>query len=148
MNNNIIGTFIRCMAKTRINKWAMVRLYLNIFYSTWCQDIIEAIMSLHENLRVPLLEMYMNHPPWSLSMENILRRPTLIIRDHSIFNRVWPKMESYFHFLLHWRKITIGLDYEWLTNYLSLFKAYVHPVVDFDNLEMLDFCTPNIEKSS
>ena len=57
-------------------------------------------------------------------------------------------MESYFHFLLHWRKITIGLDYEWLTNYLSLFKAYVHPVVDFDNLEMLDFCTPNIEKSS
>ena len=81
MNSDIIGLFIGCMAKTRINKWAMIRLCLNIFDSTWYTGIIEAIMSLDDNLRVPLLEVYMNNPPGSLPVAIMPRRPTIMIRD-------------------------------------------------------------------
>lgn len=99
-NNDIINIFIGCMARTEVSKWAMVRLCLNIFYSVWCQGIIEVIMSLDEHLCVPLRELYMKHPPGSLVVENVPRRPTLIIRDLPTFNMAWPKMESCFHFLL------------------------------------------------
>ena len=34
MNSDIIGSFISCMARTRINKWVMIKLCLNIFDST------------------------------------------------------------------------------------------------------------------
>ena len=104
------------MAKEGIKKWAMVRLYLNIFYSSWCQGILEAIMSLDEDLRVPLPEMYMDHPPGSLVGANIPRRPALIIRHRAAFNMAWPKMESCFHFLLGWRKITVDVEHKWLNN--------------------------------
>ena len=57
-------------------------------------------------------------------------------------------MEACFHFLLQWRKITINPDHEWLSNYLNLFNAYIHPEVEFGKLDMLEFCTLNIEKSS
>lgn len=147
-NSDIIGIFIGCMAKAGVSKWAMVRLYLNLFNSTWCKGIIEVISSLDKNLYVPLLEMYMNHPPGSLIIANIPRRPTLVIRDSVAFNRNWPKMESHFHFLLGWRKIMIGADFSWLRNYLGLFKAYIHSGVDFENLDLVNFCAPNIDKSS
>ena len=126
----------------------MVRLCLNIFDSTWCQGIIEAILSLYEDLRVPLPEMYMDHPPGSLVVANIPRRPALVIRVRVSFNMAWPKMESCFHFLLGWRKINVNFDQGWLNNYLSLFKSYIHLGVGFGNLDRLDFCTPNIEKTS
>ena len=98
------------MAKDKINKWAIVRLCLNIFYSTWCQGIIEAILSLDEDLSVCLLEMYMDHPLRNLIVANIPRRPTLVIRDRVSFNMAWPKIESCFHFLLGWRKIMVSAD--------------------------------------
>lgn len=60
----------------------------------------------------------------------------------------WPKMESCFHFLMGWRKISLVMGQGWLVNYLKLHKAYVHPGVTFDKLDNLDFCTPNIEKTS
>ena len=100
MNNDIIGTFIGCVAKTRINKWAMIRLCLNIFDSIWCYGLVEVVMSLDENLRVPLLKMYMEHPPGNLVIANILRRPTLVIRDQVNFNEVWLKMNHASNFFL------------------------------------------------
>ena len=107
-NSDIIGVFINCMEKVGINKWAMIRLRLNIFYSTWCQGIVEAITGLDEDQCVPLPEMYMEHPSGSLIVENIPRRPTLIIRDRVDFNMAWPKMEMCFHFLLGWRNILVA----------------------------------------
>lgn len=40
------------------------------------------------------------------------------------------------------------MGHGWMVNYLNLHKAYVHPGVVFDNIEYLDFYTPNIEKTS
>ena len=40
------------------------------------------------------------------------------------------------------------IGHGWLVNYLKIHKAYVHLGVTFDNLDNLDFCTPNIEKTS
>ena len=40
------------------------------------------------------------------------------------------------------------IGHGWLVNYLKIYKAYVHLGVTFDNLDNLDFCTPNIEKTS
>ena len=37
---------------------------------------------------------------------------------------------------------------EWLINYLHLFNAYIQLGVTFDNLDDLDFCTPNAEKTN
>lgn len=136
------------MARTGVSKWVMVRLYLNIFNSTWCHGVLEVIMSLDENLCVPFPEMYMNHPLGSLVVANIPRRPAIVIRDSTTFNLVWPKMESCFHFLLRWRKITSRQGLKWLNDYLGLFKAYIYLGVGFGNLDLLDFYTPNIEKIS
>lgn len=33
-------------------------------------------------------------------------------------------------------------------NYLGIFKSYIHPSVELENLDALEFCTPNSEKSS
>ena len=57
-------------------------------------------------------------------------------------------MELCFQFLLGWRRIMVDNGHEWLINYLSLFNAYIHPRVELGNLDALEFCTPNIEKSS
>ena len=46
------------------------------------------IMSLDDNMKVPLLEMYMNNPPRSLLVAIIPRRPAIVIRDQVLFNRV------------------------------------------------------------
>ena len=136
------------MARVRINKWDMVRLCLNIFYPIWCQGLVEAIMSLDEKFRVPLPEMDMDHPLGSFNLEIVPRQHALVIRDLVAFNKVWPKMESSIQFLLGWRGIMVDNRKEWLRSYLGLFNAYIHPGVGFGNLDALDFCTPNIEKSS
>lgn len=94
------------------------------------------------------LEMYMEHPLGSFIVANIPRRPVLVIRDRVIFTLGWPKMESCFHLLLSWRKILVYANKGCLTNYLSLFKAYIYPGVGLGNLDRLDFCTPLIEKTS
>ena len=36
----------------------------------------------------------------------------------------------------------------WLTNYLHLFKAHIQEGVTFENLDDLDFNTPNAERTS
>ena len=37
---------------------------------------------------------------------------------------------------------------DWLINYLHLFNAYIQPRVTFENLDDLDFNTPNVERTS
>ena len=57
-------------------------------------------------------------------------------------------MEVSIWFLLQWRRIVEDDSKDWLENYLNIFKAYIHPGMLLDNLEALNFCTPNMEKSS
>ena len=57
-------------------------------------------------------------------------------------------MEASIQFLLQWRGIVEDVSNDWLINYLNIFKDYIHPRVVLDNLEALNFCTPNTEKSS
>ena len=90
----------------------------------------------------------MKHPSGSLIIANIPRYPALIIKDRVSFNMEWAKMESCFHFFMGWRKIAPMVGNGWMVNYLNLHKVYIHPGVVFYNLEILDFCTPNIEKTS
>ena len=41
-----------------------------------------------------------------------------------------------------------GNNMAWLTNYLRLFKAHIQEGVTFENLDDLDFSTPNAERTS
>ena len=52
-------------------KMGMIYLFLKIVQSTWCRGIEEDIMGLDENLHIPLLQIYMEHPPGSLIIANI-----------------------------------------------------------------------------
>ena len=99
-NSDVIGDLIGCMERIGFKKWAMICLCLNIFQSTWCKGIEEAIMGLDENLCLPVPKMYMEHSLWSLIIANIPRCPALIIRDRVAFNMAWPKIEPCFHFLM------------------------------------------------
>ena len=90
----------------------------------------------------------MEHPLGSLIIANIPRCLALIIRDRVAFNLALPKMETCFHFLMGWRKIVLVIGTGWIVNYLTIFKAYIHLGMSLDNIDTLDFCTPNIEKTS
>ena len=68
----------------------MFKLCSNLFNHVWCIGIEEAIMSLDEKFRVPLLEMYMAHPPSSFDLAIVPRRPALVIRDNIAFSQAWP----------------------------------------------------------
>ena len=37
---------------------------------------------------------------------------------------------------------------DWLTNYLRAYDAYIHPDVDFNNLEDVKFFLPNYDKTN
>ena len=39
-------------------------------------------------------------------------------------------------------------DKVWLHVYLDIFNSYIEPGVALDNLEALEFCIPNLEKTS
>lgn len=45
-NSDVIGAFIGCLAKAKINNWDMFRLCSNLFSSVWCTGLEEAIMGL------------------------------------------------------------------------------------------------------
>lgn len=105
-------------------------------------------MGLDENLCLLLPEMYMEHSLGSLIIANIPRHPALFFKDRVAFDMAWPKMEPCFHFLMGWRKIAPVVGHGWLVNYLKIHKAYIHPVVTFENLDIVNFYTPNIEKTS
>ena len=119
-----------------------------MFDSVWCYRLVEAIMSLDYKARVPLPKIYMAYPPGSLDIAVVPRRPVLAIKDNLAFARVWPKMEASINFLLRWRGIMVDPDVAWLSNYLNIFKCYIELGTNLNNLEDLDFCMPNLEKTS
>ena len=67
-NSDIIGAFIGCLARAKIEKWDILKLCSNIFNPVWCVGLEEVIMSLDDKLRIPLPEMYMAHPPSSFDL--------------------------------------------------------------------------------
>ncbi len=84
--SDIIGAFVGCLAKARVDKWAMVRLCQNVFDLVWCVSLEEAIMSLDEKLRTPLPKMYMAHPPGSFDLAIVPRHPLLVIHEQATYN--------------------------------------------------------------
>ena len=147
-NSNIIGAFIKCLARAKIGKWEMFKLCSNLFNPIWCIGLEEAIMSLDKKCRVPLPKMYMAHPLGSFDLAIVPRCPALVIRDNLAFSRAWSKMEASINFLLRWRGILDNLGKDWLQDYLNIFKSYVEPGTNLDKLEILDFCIPNLEETS
>ena len=75
-------------------------------------------------------------------------RQSLIICENLAFCREWTKMEASLNFLLRWRGIMMENNTTWLTNFLRLFKAHIQEGVTFENLDDLDFSTPNAERTS
>ena len=57
-------------------------------------------------------------------------------------------MEASINFLLRWRGILDDPGKAWLQAYLNILKSYVEPGIDLDDLEVLEFCIPNLEKTS
>ena len=90
----------------------------------------------------------MNLPVGLPDLDTAPRRHLLVIREHLSFQREWPKMEASLNFMLRWRGIIAEENKEWLTNYLRLFKAHIQEGVTFENLDDLEFSTPNAERTS
>lgn len=146
-NRDIIGSFIRCLAKAKVEA-RDIRLCRDLFVPTWRKGLEQAIHSIDAKLRIPLLEKYMKLPMGSPDLETTYRRQSLVIHESLAFYHEWPKMEANMQFLLHWRGIIANDGRDWLTNYLHMFNAYIQPSVTFDNLDALNFYTLNAEKTS
>lgn len=57
-------------------------------------------------------------------------------------------MELSINFLLRWRGIIEYPLMDWLTNYLRLYDIHIHLDVNFNNLEDVEFCLPNQDRTS
>ena len=57
-------------------------------------------------------------------------------------------MEASVNFLLCWRGIRAKDNLDWVVKYINMFKSYVSPGVVFNDLNDLEFCILNAEKSS
>lgn len=57
-------------------------------------------------------------------------------------------MEASIEFLLHWRGIRKAKNLEWVVKYIRMFNSYVHPGVVYNDLNSLNFCILNAEKTS
>lgn len=90
----------------------------------------------------------MNLPVGHPDLATAPRRQALVIREHMTFQREWHKMEASFIFLLRWRGIIDEDNTDWLINYLHLFKTHIQVGVTFENLNNLEFSTPNVERTS
>ena len=42
-NNKIVGSFIGCLARAKVEKWAIIKLGYNVFNPTWCVGIEEVV---------------------------------------------------------------------------------------------------------
>jgi hypothetical protein len=57
-------------------------------------------------------------------------------------------MELSINFLLRWRGIVEDPEMDWLTNYLRVYDVDIHPDVNSNNLEDVEFCLPNYDRTS
>ena len=93
-NSDIIGAFIGCLDRAKIDKWAMIQFCYNIFNPVWRVGLDEVIKSINQKLRIPLPKMYMAHPLSIFDLTMVIRCPTLVIRENVAFIKKWPKMKA------------------------------------------------------
>ena len=147
-NSDIIGAFIGCLIRTNIQADHIIRLCRDLFVSAWRKGLEQAVHSIDNRFQIPYPEKYMSLPIGHPDLDTAPRRQSLIIRENLAFYREWTKMEASLNFLLRWRGIIMEDNRAWLTNYLRLFNAHIQEGVTFENLEDLDFSTPNAERTS
>ena len=147
-NSDIIGSFIGCLARAKVEAGDIIRLCHDLFVPTWWKGLEQAIHSINGKLRIPLPEKCIKLPVGSLDLEIAFHCPSLVIRESLVFYHEWPKMEASIHILLGWRRIIADDSRDWLIKYLHLFNAYIKLGVIVDNLDGLNFYTVNAEKTS
>ena len=147
-NSTIIGSFIGVMIRAKIGKEEIVRLCEEIFNPVWRRGLEKAVHSIDEKGRIPFPEKYMELPLDAEELKTAPRRQCLLVRNNLVFFRAWPRMEASVNFLLRWRGIRVEDNLDWAVNYINMFQNYVSPDVVFNNLNNLEFCILNAEKSS
>lgn len=147
-NSDIIEAFIGCLARAEINADNIIRLCRNLFVPAWRKGLEQAVHSLDNRLRIPLPERYMSLPIGNPDLAMAPCRHSLIIRENLTFVQEWPQMKASLNFLLRWRGIIQENNTIWLSEYLRLNNAYIQTGVTFENLNAVDFSTPNAERTS
>ena len=147
-NSDIVGLWVGCLMRAGIEKWDTVRITHNIFDPCWLVGLELAVANIDARLRIPLPEAYMEFDINSQEMVRSPKRPCMIIRDNIQFYKEWPRMELSIKFLLRWRGIIEDHGKEWLTEYLKAYDAYIHPEVDFNDMDNVEFCLPNYDKTN
>lgn len=147
-NSDVIETLIGCLARAEINGDNIIRLCRNLFVPAWRKGLEQAVHSMDNRLRIPLPERYMSLPIGHPDLVTAPRRHSLIIRDNFKFMQEWPQMKNSLNFLLRWRGIIQEGNTRWLSEYLRQNNAYVQRGVSFENLDDVEFSTPNAERTS
>ena len=144
-NSDIVGLWVGCLARARVEKWDIIRITHNIFDPYWLVGLESVVANIDAWLRIPLPEAYIEFDVNSPKIGRSSRRPCMVIRDNVQFFREWPQMELCIKFLLRWRGILEDLEMDWLTNYPRVYDTYIHPNVNFNNLEDVEFCLLNYD---
>ena len=126
----------------------IIRITHNIFDPCWLVGLEIDVANIDAWLRIPLPNAYMEFEVNSQELERSSRCPCMVIRDNIQFFNEWPRMEMSINFLLRWRGIIEDPGRDWLTGYLRAFDAYIHPDVDFNYMENVDFFLPNYDKTN
>ena len=147
-NSSIIGSLIGIMVRTKIDREEIVRLCVDSFNPVWRKGLEKAVFSIDDKGRIPLPEKYMGLPLGAEELRTAPRRQFFTVRNDMAFFRAWPRMQASVNFLLGWRGIRAEENLEWVVKYIQMFNAYVSPGVVFNDLNNLEFCTLNAEKSS
>ena len=77
--NDIVGAFVGCLVRAKIGKWEIIWLCYNMFDLVWLEGLEQAFFGIDDKLKIPLLEVYMSHPPGSFELAIVARRPSLVI---------------------------------------------------------------------
>ena len=147
-NSDIIGAFIGCMIRANIQADHINWLCRDSFVPAWRKGLEHTVDNIDNSFRIPYPEKYMSLPIGHPELDTAPHWQSLIIQENLAFYREWTKMEANLNFLLRWRGIFMEDNTAWLTNYLRLFKAHIQEGVTFENLDDLDFNTPNVECTS
>lgn len=81
-NNDIIGLWVGCLARARVEKWDIIRIIHNICDPCWLVGLESAIATIDSWLCIHLLEAYMEFDVNSPKIGRSPRRPCMVIRDN------------------------------------------------------------------
>ena len=126
----------------------IIKLCHDLFVPNWRKGLEQVVHRIDGKFKIPLLKKYMKLPLHHPDLETVYCCPALVICEGLAFYHKWPKMEVSLHFLLRWHGMIADESNEWILNYPHMFNAYIQPGVTFENLDDLNFCTPNPEKPS